>query len=191
MNPPFVRDTMLGIVVVRDAFDWLRSFHRSPHQVGYWFQDVDFSGFLRHEWSGVFNGHLIEKQGKLNIRFKELMYERHPVTGAHIDNVIEMRNLKLGSQLKVRNLYENWVIVRFEEARDKPEAFIAALAEHFGLEPVETFQPVIKDVSNFSLPNDAKGKGRLKPYMEFSDADRDFVLGALDLKQERYFGYDY
>ncbi|MEP3847404.1 MAG: hypothetical protein ABJM43_18825 [Paracoccaceae bacterium] len=55
--------------------------------------------------------------------------------------VVEMRNLKLGSQLKV--------------------------------------------------PNDAKGKGRLKPYMEFSDADRDFVLGAFDLEQERYFGYDY
>jgi hypothetical protein len=191
LNPPFVHDTMVGVMVTRDAFDWLRSFHRSLHQVAYWFQKVDFSGFLRHEWSGIFNGQLIEKQGKLNIRFKELMYERHPMTCARISNVVEMRNLKLASQLKVRNLYENWIVVRFEEARDDPERFLQTLADTFGWARAKTFQPVTQDVSNFSLPNDAQGKGRLKPYADFSDEDRAFVLDALVLEQEKLLGYDY
>lgn len=191
LNPPFVRDGMLGLVVVRHAFDWLRSIHRNPHQVGFWYREVDFEGFLRHEWSSIFNGRLIGKQGKLNIRFQEVMYERHPVTGSRISNVVEMRNLKLASHLKVRNLYENWVVVRYEEVRDDPETFVAALAEFFALERAETFQPVTRDVSNFALTNDREGKGRLKAYSDFTHADRDFVLGALDLEQERYVGYDY
>lgn len=191
LNPPFVRDEMLGVVVVRHAFDWLRSFYRSPHQVAYWHREVDFSGFLRHEWSGIFNGKLIEQQGKLNIQLRELMYERHPVSGARISNVVELRNLKLASQLKIRNLYENWVVVRYEDARDDPETFVSALADCFALVPTKTFNPVTEDLSNYALPKDRKGAGRLRDYAEFTDADRDFVLGALDLEQERYFGYDY
>ena len=191
VNPPFVRDETLAVVVVREAFDWLRSLHRSPHQVGYWYKETDFSGFLRHEWSGVFNGFLLAGQGKLGIKGAELMYERHPDTGARIANVVELRNLKVKSQLKVRNLYPHWFIVRYEDVRDDPQAFIAALSDHHGVAVKAAFSPVTKDVSNFALPQDRAAAGRERPYAEFSKQDRQFVLGALDLEQEHLIGYDY
>lgn len=191
VNPPFTLETQLAVVVVRDVFDWLRSLHRSPHQVGYWYRKVDFSGFLRHEWSSIFNGFLIERQRQFPVRFKEVMYERHPLTGERIANVVALRNLKLQSHLKVRALYRHWVILRFEEARDTPEAVLDALAERFALVRTPQFHPVKKDVSNFSLPGDVEGKGRDRPYAEVSDADRAFVLGTLDLAQERLVGYAY
>lgn len=191
VNPPFALDDTLAVVVVRDVFDWLKSLHRSPHQVGYWYQKTDFSGFLRHEWSGVFNGFLIPNQRQLPVRFKELMYERHPVTGAPIENVVALRNLKIQSQLKVRNLYKNWVIYRFEDARADPQGMVATLADHFGLTPAPEFKPVERDMSNFALPGDVDMKGRERAYAEFTEDDRAFVMAGLDHDQERLIGYDY
>lgn len=191
VNPPFALDTTLAVVVVREAFDWLRSLHRSPHQVGYWYRKVDFSGFLRHEWSGIFNGFLIQNQRQLPVRLKELAYERHPMTGERIENVIELRNLKLASQLKVRNLYKHWAIVRFEEMRADPEAAVAAIAKQFSLRTLPSFKPVEKDVSNFSLPGDQKGKGRERDYATFSTEDRRFIMERLNLANEALVGYDY
>jgi hypothetical protein len=191
VNPPFVRESMVAVVVTRDAFDWIRSLHRSPHQVAYWYRNTDFSGFLRHEWSGIFNGFLINGQGRLGIKGQELMYERHPDTGAAISNVVELRNLKMRSQLKVPNLYQNWIIARFEDVRDNPQTLVDTLTASFGCTPTKAFKPVEEDVSNFSLPSDRKGKGRERPYAEFSAEDRDFVLGGLNLQQEKKLGYDY
>ncbi|WP_295534556.1 hypothetical protein [uncultured Thioclava sp.] len=191
VNPPYALDGTLAVVVVRDVFDWLKSLHRSPHQVGYWYRDVDFSGFLRHEWSGVINGALLPNQQNLPVRFQELMYERHPVTGAPIENVVELRNLKLASQLKVRNLYRNWMFVRFEEARANPEAIVDQIAKHFRRRKARMFRPVDKDVSNFSLPGDVEGKGRLRGYAELMPEDRQFVLDRLNMENERLIGYRY
>ena len=191
VNPPFALDTALAVVVVRDVFEWLKSLHRSPHQVGYWYRDVDFSGFLRHEWSGVFSGYLIPNQRQLPVRFKELMYERHPMTGERIKNVIELRNLKLASQLKVRNLYRNWIILRFDEARDAPQSLVKHMTEHFNLQAAPDFLPVKKDVSNFSLPGDVEGKGRQHEYANFTPEDRAFVMENLHMENEALLGFPY
>src|SRR6056297_819265 len=191
VNPPFTHDEQIAVVVVRDAFDWLRSLYRSPHQVGYWYRDVDFSGFLRHEWSSIFNGFLIQRQRQFPVRLKEVMYERHPMTGARIENVIALCNLKIQSQLKVRNLYRNWVILRFEDARADPEAVIRKLADHFDLKMTVPFLPVKKDVSNYSLPGDVEGKGRTREYAKIAKSDSKFVLDTLDLEQEKIVGYVY
>jgi hypothetical protein len=191
VNPPYALDETLAVVVVRDVFDWLKSLHRSPHQVDYWYRDVDFSGFLRHEWSSTFNGFLIPNQQDLNVRFKELMYERHPVTGERIENVVELRNLKLASQLKVRKLYRNWVIVRFEEVRAEPEALVEHIAQTFRRRKARMFRRVEKDVSNFALPGDVAGKGRQRGYAEFTPEDRQFVMERLNMENERLLGYPY
>lgn len=191
VNPPFALDTALAVVVVRDVFEWLKSLHRSPHQVDYWYRDVDFSGFLRHEWSGVFNGYLIPNQRQLPVRFKELMYERHPMTGERIKNVVELRNLKLASQLKVRNLYRNWIILRFDEAREAPQSLVKRMAEHFNLKAAPDFLPVKKDVSHFALPGDVEGKGRQREYATFTPKDRAFVMENLNMDNEALLGFPY
>ncbi len=186
INPAYVKTTEVALVVIRSALDWFRSLYRNPHQVGLWYQSVDFSEFLRHEWSSIINGELIEGQELLDIRHRELMFDRHPVTGGRIANVVELRNLKVQSQLKVRHLYENWMIVSYEEARDDPEDFIAELARLAGLRPCDEFVPVHENMTMFS------GAGREHlPYPEYCRNDLRFLANALDLRQEHEVGFEY
>ena len=186
VNPAYVRETELGLVVIRNAMDWLASLHRNPHQVGTWSEALDFAGFLRHEWSGVFNGDLINDQKQLDIRGQELLLDRHPVTGARIRNVVQLRNLKVQSQLKVRHLYPTWMIVRYETVRDAPNLFIHNLARLTGHKMPKTLQNVSEDMS---MPS---GAGRRHfPYATFTSEDLDFVARNLDLQQEQALGFKY
>ncbi|MFV0301327.1 MAG: hypothetical protein ACK5IP_10685 [Paracoccus sp. (in: a-proteobacteria)] len=186
VNPAHVRETEVGLVIIRNALDWLTSLHRNPHQVGAWHQSLDFSGFLRHEWSSVFNGNLINDQERLDIRDQELLLDRHPVTGARIGNVVQLRNLKVQSQLKVRHLYPKWMIVRYETVRDAPNLVVHNLARLTGHKPPKVLQGVEQDMS---MPSGANR--RHLPYAAYTPEDLDFVARNLDLQQEQALGFRY
>lgn len=194
VNLPFVQPSWLGIFIVRDPFDWLTSFYRNPHQVGSWREQIDFCGFLRHEWSGTFHGRLLKRQDRLNITKRtEILWERNPVTGNRIENVVQLRNLKIESGLKIRNLFDNWLIVRFEDVRKDPEQFVRDVAKRFELKPLDDIDIVNDDRSNtfLSRPNQFINAGRSAAKQEFTSADRDFVVNWLDWDQETYLGYEY
>lgn len=187
VNPPFARPDTIAVVVFRDAFDWLQSLHRNPHQIPRSFRNKEFSEFIRHEWSGVFNGWLIDKQKQLDVRGMELLFERHPVTGAHIENVLELRNLKNQSYLKVQNLYPKYIFIRYEDASKNPEETVKRITDGFGCTSVDTIHSVTEDVSrNAGAPG-----GRDRRYAEISEDDRAFILDGLDCELEKRIGYSY
>lgn len=186
VNPAFCHDDELGLVIVRGALDWLKSIYRNPHQAGYWFKPLDFSDFIRHEWSSIFNTQLISGQITAEVAGREFMLDRHPLTGARIANVVELRNLKLRSQLKVRHLYRNWMILRYEEVRDDPAAFVSALARLTRQKAAEELVPVNEDMAQSA----AAGR-RNQLYAEMTPDDLTFIAASLDLSQEHWLGFDY
>ena len=186
INVAYALETEIAIVVVRNALTLLQSIRRNPHQVAPWYKTAYFSTFLQHEWSGIFNGELIEGQRHLDIKHKELMFERHPVTGQRIANVVQLRNLKVQSQLKVLTLFPTWMIVRYEDVRDAPSDFIANLARLTRQRASVDLGPVPENMSQLS----GSGRNHL-PYSEFSADDLRFVGRELDLVQEMAIGFSY
>ena len=186
VNPPFARKDTIAIVVVREAMRWLQSLHRNPHQVPRSFRSKDFSDFIRHEWSSVINGKLIANQRRLGVGGRELLFDRHPVTGERIRNVVELRNLKTQSYLKVRNLYKKYLIVRYEDVVSDPSKFIAHVSAEFACTALDPFVPLEKDVSNVGAPG-----ARDRDYATVTEEDRQFILDTLDLEQEAVIGYRY
>lgn len=192
INPGYIKPDCFFVVVTRDALDWLRSLYRTPHQVGFWVNEASFSEFLRHEWSGVISGWVLgQPVRKFGLdRHMELMWERHPVTGAPISNVVELRRLKLQSLRKLENLTPNVAYLRYEDLRDDPEPAIAQLRQQMGLAPQDTVKLVEQDVSRVNgRPDQVSRSYAALP--EFTPDDLRFVLEALDLQQETQFGYAY
>ena len=123
-------------------------------------------------------------------RNTELMRERHPVSGARIENVVQMRNLKLQSMLKLPNLTPNMAILRYEDARDAPDEMVQLVAQRMGVPAPDQICEIKKDVSRLTERQTDEPR-RLDPLPEFTQQDLYFVAGQLDLVQEAKFGYDY
>lgn len=91
-----------------------------------------------------------------------------------------MRNLKIQSQLKVRNLYRHWAILRCEDLVFAPDAVLNELAQRFHLTRAPTL-----------TATKAPSKAEMRGASAFSTEDRAFVIGSLDHSQEHLLGYDY
>lgn len=194
VNPPFVRDDEFAIVITRNANDWFRSFQRTPHQVAPSIAGLKLPEFLRAEWRCVFNGRILaQKTRDLDLQpDQELLLERHPVDGSPIRNVIELRNLKLRSQLKVRALYKHHIYVRYEDLLKNNEGFINQLSEEFGLrrKSSEIIQ-ITDDVSGKTRAFDRSGESAIPERETYSQMDKAFILSKLDLNVEAEYGYFY
>ncbi len=184
INVPAAGEKCLAIVVVREPMRWLQSHYRNPHQVGNWRKNASFSEFLRAEWTSVVNGAVIERQRKHGIRRRELMLDRHPMTGKRPRNVLQLRNWKLQSYQKVSEIYQHWVFVRFEDVSSNPEAWVKSLSDDFGLSIDGEVSNVVEDVSRSSGYDRSATK-----YPDFTPADTSFVFSQLDIEQEKRFGY--
>lgn len=192
IQPRYIRPSCFFLGVTRHALDWLRSFYRTPHHVGPWIEQANFGSFLRHEWSCVASGRVLGRPNHaLGLtRDAEIMGERHPVTGARIDNVVQMRNLKLQSLLKLQNLTPHMAFLRYEDARDAPDEMVHMIAQRTGLPMPGTVKEITQDVSR-KTERETGAARTLGPLPEFSQQDFYFVAGQLDLEQEAVFGYEY
>ncbi len=181
INPGYMRDNTIYVAVIRNALDWVREFYTKPTQVGGWCKDASLSEFLQHEWSGTVRGRVLGKTNrKLGLsRHAELMTERHPLTGARIRNVIEMRNLKIKSLLKLEKMTKNVAFIRYEDVRDAPEEMMEQLQIRLGLPKCADFMGLEPD-----LPDTAS-------FPELSEEDLAFIARELNLPQEEAFGYTY
>ena len=84
----------LFVVIYRDPFDWLRSFHSYPYHAAPEIKKARFSQFIRHEWWCAWD----EDAGKSPedpIYGKEMMFERDPKTLNRFSNVIRLRTAKI------------------------------------------------------------------------------------------------
>lgn len=188
---PVLPRRCLFVVVVRDAFDWLSSFYRAPFETPNAIADLPFPDFLRAAWRSNFlrAGGGWSKQG-YRLHFKiapreELQLDRHPLTGASMENVVALRTMKLHGHLSLLTRGINAVVIRYEDFCTDPEALLRTVAEHFALDLPETIEPI----EGYVGPR--YGRPRKLETIGFSQEDRNFVLGHLDLRLEAMCGYHY
>ncbi len=192
VNVPYAKDTSIAFACFRNANGWLKSFYNAPHNVGYWVKDVSFSEFLRHEWSSIYNGRLLQQASKpLGIFGSEVLLDRHPLTGDRIKNVVELRNLKTQSYLKLPKFYKHCEIVNYDLLLKDQEKWIKYISHKYEIEALPEFKPVMADVSRNALGMGPRDLERIKREVVFSEEDIFFCLSSLDLAQEKAIGFEY
>jgi hypothetical protein len=186
---PVLPTSCLFVVVVRDPFDWLRSFYAGPFEVDPKLAALPFSDFLRAEWEGfysgfrqqwAFRGFAVEDRKH---RGEPNFLDRHPMDGRHFRNVCELRSVKLAGHLSLLDRGLNAVALRYEDFKANPQGMIAAIAKPFDVKLRKEFVAVTNPVGPSS---DNRAAEKTRP---ISDADRDFILRELDLSLERRCGY--
>jgi hypothetical protein len=168
----------LFVVVIRDPYDWLRSFYLAT-----WFVHEDLLGrgishFLKTEWklSDVYHRYL-PNQGQ----YGEID-NCNPWTGKPFANVIQMREYKIKNYLILGKLVDNYLFIKYEDVSDNPEEFINFVSTYFNL---------VKK-NEFSLINTHKGSHIpyvKKQYIPFAQNDLQFINSEIDWKMENSVGY--
>jgi hypothetical protein len=186
---PIMPARCLFVAVVRDPFDWLRSFYAGPFEVDPVIAAKPFSEFLRVEWNGVFTGFQTQWSHRGYAveegvgRGETLFLDRHPLDGRPFRNVVEMRTVKLASHLSLLTRGLNAVAVRYEDFRTRPEATLREIGRIFDLRVNDSFVAVDTPVGPSS---DRRSAAKTMP---ISKADREFILYNLDPAQEKRCGY--
>jgi hypothetical protein len=186
---PVLPKCCLFVVVVRDPFDWLRSFYAGPFEVDPAIAKLPFSDFLRAEWEGSYSG-FAGQWGHRGFAVKDRFaqgepnfLDRHPLTGQRFRNVCDMRSVKLAGHLSLLDRGLNTIAVRYEDFRAQPEAMLKMIASATGISLTKAYSPTDKPVGPSS---DSRSDAKTAP---ISDADRRFILQNLDHGPERRCGY--
>ena len=124
-------DDCLFVVLVRDRYDWLRSFYLNPHHVDESLLHKGFSSFLRKPWK-------LRESTKYS-----LIDNQNPWTQRPFSNVIELRKYKLMNYLKLGTLISNYLLARLEDISEDQEGFIDCIAKNFQLKRAKNFVPII------------------------------------------------
>jgi len=124
---------VLFIFLVRDPYDWLRSFYQKPHHVK---NDLkkNFSTFISHNWECY--GH------QSNPEITEVD-NWNPWKGRKFKNVLELRKYKNLNFMQVSSFVKNYLLVRYEDVRDNQEEFIEFIASFYSMEKNEEFKPTL------------------------------------------------
>jgi len=174
----------LFVFVTRDVMEWLQSFSRSPfHAPLNVRKSNDFSKFIRLEWKCIYD----ETYGTPRTHSdygKEMMHERDPYTGERFENAIKMRTSKIDHCMALSKVVENFVHVRYEDARDDPEGFMRKICMDFELMCTPVFVPV-------TTP---RGQGGSKAYIRYeyeniSEDDVEYIISNIDKDTEKSIGY--
>lgn len=171
-------DSNLFILVVRNPYDWARSFHLQPWHAHPSLNGLTLSEFIRSEWSYNPN----DPQMQLQRSYNKLL-DKDPKTGLNFKNIFRLRTAKIKNMLKILQFAENAVLVRYEDLRDNPQEFLAEIASRFNLE-LKPFEPVTTYKGN---PDESEYKP--KEYEKLSDADLHFISLQLDHALEEELGY--
>ena len=174
---------VLFVFVTRDIISWLSSMKNTPYHADLPIRKcTDFSTFIRMEWVCIHDStsglsQLDKKYGS------EMMNERDPDTGSRFKNVIQMRTAKIDHCMALGKVVENFVHIRYEDARDGPEDFMKKLYEQFE----------IKSNPKFTAVTSMRGKGKVpyvpKEYPLVSNSDKLFILENIDECSETSVGY--
>ncbi len=177
------RDNCLFLIVYRDLFDWLRSFHLQPFHAAPELCGIPFSQFIRKEWRALYT----KSSGRTPddpLWGTEMMFERDPQTGNRFRNVLELRRARTCDWESLGEKVPYFLHLCYEDLRNNPEGILREISEQFGLVRKKKFM----GVSSY------KGKQRVsyipKKYQAISPEDRDYILRESDLQQEQSIGYN-
>lgn len=127
---------ILFIVIFRNPYDWLRSFHRVPHHAAPHLYGIPFGQFIRSLWALNAEDPVIKKLG-------DPMVDRHPRTGLPFKNVMELRTEKIMTMLQIRKKVENIYYLNYETARDYPREVLQEIQERYSLKTASSYLPVL------------------------------------------------
>ena len=182
-------ETVLAVVVVREAFAWARSLYARPWHAPEALQRLAFSAFLRAPWDSVVDrADYFGLPRRSDLIGAPLQLDRDPFSGAPFANIFRMRNAKTAAFLGMARRCPNFVALRHEDLAAAPEAVLARLGAAFGLALGGPFRGVHRRLGTRFAP---KVADRPPPPERFAAEDRAFVLAELDRAQERRLGYDY
>ncbi|WP_316359271.1 hypothetical protein [Candidatus Neptunichlamydia sp. REUL1] len=159
----------LFIVIVRDPYNWIRSFYLNPHHVSPELTNKGFFHFISSEWRSEDCSHIDSF---------------NPYTGAPFKNVLELRKYKTVNYLKIANLVGNFCLVRYEEVSEHPKQFVDFIADFYGLEKCPQFTPIIHYKGYPHNPAYKK-----QPYFPFENKDLLYINQNIDWDVENRLGY--
>lgn len=175
-------DSCLFIVIHRHPYDWIRSLYMQPWHAARELRQLDFSGFIRHEWWCVWDQHAYKQPGD-PLYGMEMIQERCPVTGRRFPNVLQMRNAKLKAWLELESRVANCIQLRYEDVDSNPTEYLATLSERFSIRR----KKILCDITG------SRGSGvpfRRKHYDRITASDLDYIRNELDTAIENRIGYD-
>lgn len=151
----------LFIVIVRNPYDWIRSFYRAHHHVSKKLLNQGFFHFISSQWC-------------LKDKF-QVIDGYNPYTGKPFNNVLELRSYKMKNYLILGDRVDNFCLVRHEDIAKDPEQFVNFIANFYELPRSEKFM--------------ACRKYKPKKYPPFDERSLNFINQALNWEIEEVLGY--
>ncbi len=169
-------ESTLFVLVVRDPYDWIRSFYSQPHHAS---KDKMLGKglvhFMQHEWIPM------EKE-------KEFEYTApdhwNPYDQRRFSNVFELRKYKTLNYLQIGMLAGNFLVVKYEDVSKSPERFIDFMSKNFNIQKSDSFQNVT------TYKNENKESFHKSDYKPFKAKELGFINRTVDWDVESLIGYD-
>ncbi len=134
----------LFIFIVRDPYDWLRSFYQHAHNVSFRVDRPSFYAFITSPWyveheddlQRIFQTHLCKqsqvtskndwivqhfKKPLLHDSLSSAFWDINPDTFSYFPNVLALRAARLRTFFTIAQKVDNMCFIRYEDLRDFPE----------------------------------------------------------------------
>ncbi len=172
-------DDYLFIILFRDPYQWLQSFHNNPHHAKGSIRKLSFSNFVRTRWVLNQRDPVVIAQRAFNP-----LLDKNPDDGSLFPNVMKLRSAKIENMLKIKNKAKNVYILNYETVRDHPQEVLAEIANLFQLDLNSDFRGV----------EDYKGdpnQGLYRPsiYPSITGKNLQYINSQLDWALEDRIGY--
>lgn len=167
-------DGCLFIVIVRDPYDWLRSFYQTPYHVHHTLTK-SFTAFIHLHWLCLDQYHPVCLNDNYN-----------PWTNRRFKNVLELRKYKYLNYLNVRKFVKNYLFVRYEDVRDDQIGFLTFLQERYGLNLKNKLNPIDYQVG---FKEDRTIQFKQKKYFLPLKKDVNWINSQIDWDLEHLMGY--
>lgn len=168
-------DHCLFVVVVRNPYDWLRSFFLEHFHVHKDLLGKGFFHFITSEWK------LEEAYHELDGQYSEID-NINPITKNHFKNVLELRSIKNANYIKFGMLVKNFLLVKYEDVVENPELLLNFVSEYYQLNKTQEYHPIL-NLKGSHVPYYKKA------YFIINQDELVHINQSLDWEMERKLGY--
>jgi len=165
-------DDTLFIAIIRNPIDWIDSFIQNPHYIPD-INKMNINSFLFNPFYSI-----IDETKEINID------DLNIYTNELYKNIFEMRKVKNNFLIfDLPKLVKNYVIIKYEDLRDKNNDVLNYIKDKFDLEHNDDFIKVntYKDTSEKYKKKDIK----------LDTVYISKIINNLDKEQEKLLGYDF
>lgn len=172
-------EDFLFIVIFRNPYDWVRSFHMSPWHAHPSLRKIPFAQFIRSPW-------LIDPQDKTMVRQQSLHpgLDLNPFDELPFQNVFALRTEKIKTMLTIKERAANVYFINYEVVRDHPQEVLREIGDLFLLQKNAEYSPVI-----YKKGKPAEGEYKATQYPFLSVEDLLYINAQLNPEVEEAIGY--